>query len=237
MLDLHAANVPYITNDALELYAEDIIRDFKPDLLKYPQSIEVDNFLEFYLGLQVEYKRLTRENRLLGMTIFDDGIIQVFNEYTGKAEFLRVSEGTVLIDISLTSKRNENRRRFTCMHEGSHWLLHRHSFPKDKWNNEYMVSRKIQTDNSMSRRERESIRRMERQADYLAAAILIPKTTLRMLFRDFCKEWDIIPPRKIIRGDGGLAFMLAELTAERYGVSHKAATIRLEKLGAIAGVP
>jgi Zn-dependent peptidase ImmA (M78 family) len=167
------------------------------------------------------------------MTIFNDGVIQVFNHITEKLEFTHVKAGTIFIDTSLTGSASTTRRRFTCAHEASHWLLHRSAFASKKWNSEYMVSRTGQPA-SVIRKDSENRRRMEQQANFLAAALLMPKTTLRMLFCEFCKDRDI-KPRTLIRsaGDGGLAHTLTGWVAERYQVSHQAAQIRLEKLGAV----
>jgi len=96
-----------------------------------------------------------------------------------------------------------------------------------------MVARKSQA-SSISRKDDDSRQRMERQANYMAAALLMPITTLRMLFREFCKE-RAIKPRKLSRktGDWDLAHLFISWTAERYNVSFQAAQIRLEKIGAI----
>jgi Zn-dependent peptidase ImmA (M78 family) len=197
MLELESSNVPYITNQALDSYAEKILRDFKPALFDYPQALEVDDFLEFHLELEVEYRRLTKEGRILGMTIFNDGVIQVFNHITEKLEFTHVKAGTIFIDTSLTGSASTTRRRFTCAHEASHWLLHRTAFASKKWNSEYMVSRTGQPA-SVIRKDSENRKRMEQQANFLAAALLMPKTTMRMLFCEFCKDRDIKPRTLIL---------------------------------------
>ena len=237
MFELHPSYVPYVANQDLDSYAEKMLREFIPELLKCPQTIDIDDFSEFHLGLKVEYRRLTRDGRILGITMFSDGVIQSYNTLTGKLELSPVSTGTVLIDTSLTNGENRTRRRFTLAHECSHWILHRHVFATKKWNSEYMVSRTSQA-SSISRKDEENRRRMERQANYMAAALLMPISTLRMLFREFC-QGSGIQPRKLVRsmGDGGLAHAFVELVAERYQVSHIAARIRLETLGAIGDNP
>lgn len=238
------SRLPYITNDALDAYAEAVIRDAIPDMLAVPAAINVEWFVEFYLGLQIEFKRLSYDREILGMTAFNAGIVQIFDESTGKTEGLPVREGTVIIDPLLTEKRNIARRRFTYMHEGSHWLLHRKAFAEDNpfgpvgvYENQYLAAKEGRIDYSRSQKERTDSQRMERQADFLASALLMPKPTLRMAFRDFFGVYKE-KPRKLIRKkdawDDCLAVQLSEYIAGAFGVSKRAALIRLEKLGAIA---
>jgi Zn-dependent peptidase ImmA (M78 family) len=77
---------------------------------------------------------------------------------------------------------------------------------------------------------------MERQADFLASAILMPRPALRNAFRDFFRFYGE-KPHRIIRGtcpmDDGFVALLPEYIAKTFNVSKRAALIRLEKLTAI----
>jgi Zn-dependent peptidase ImmA (M78 family) len=145
-----------------------------------------------------------------------------------------VRAGTVLINSLLLLPKNKTRRRFTCAHEGSHWILHRSLLGTGKWNSEYTAAKKEIVSGSINRPPAKNELRMEGQADFLGAAILMPRTTLRIFFRGFCEENDI-KPRKLVRNadDGELVCRLISDIAERYNVSLIAARIRLEKLGVI----
>ena len=135
MLELRTSytfsQVPYITYDALEEYAMSVVGDFAPERLNCPGILDVDAFLEFYLGMTVDFRRICYNKQVLGMTAFNDGTVEVMDEDTGLIVELPVTAGTVVIDSSLNSKRNEARRRFTMLHERSHWLLHRKAFAED----------------------------------------------------------------------------------------------------------
>ena len=101
------SQVPYLTYDCLEEYAEQVVADFAPERLENPGILDVDRFIEYYLGLSVEYHRICYDRRVLGMTAFDDGRIDVADENTGLPEPLPVRKGTIVIDTSLTvSKRS-----------------------------------------------------------------------------------------------------------------------------------
>ena len=239
------SGVPYITYDALDAYAEIVLRDAMPGALNAPCPIEAAWFVEFYLGLDIVYKRLSYDRKILGMTAFNAGYVQICDEHTGVPDALLVDAGTVIIEPTLTSKRNRPRLRFSLMHEGAHWMIHREAFSADnlcgsvgKYENQYLAAKEGRIDYSRNQSERTDIERIERQADFLAAAILMPKSTLRMAYRDFFKFYGE-KPRAIIRGrssaDDCYAVLLPEYVAKIFDVSKRAALIRLEKLGAIAG--
>ena len=237
--------VPYITYDALDEYAVKVIHDAAPELLKQPSILNVEWFVEYYLGMQIEYKRLSYDRKILGMTAFNTGLVQVVDEFSGKTAPVDVVEGTVLIDPILMEKRNAARRRFTFMHEGSHWLIHRPAFSVNnpfgspgKYENQYLAAKEGRIDYSRSQKERNDSERVERQADFLASALLMPLPTLRMAFRNFFGYYGE-RPHQIVRGssaaDDDFASLLPEYVAGEFGVSHRAALIRLEKLRAIVG--
>jgi Zn-dependent peptidase ImmA (M78 family) len=238
--------MPYITYDALDDYATAVVRDALPMCLTVPCAIDAEWFAEFYLGLQVEYRRLSRDRTILGMTAFNAGCVQVYDE-RGLEQTIPVTAGTVIIESVLTSKRNAARRRFTVAHESAHYLIHRKAFAADNplgvvgaFENRYLAAKTGRVDYSRSKKERTDVECMERQADFLASAILMPKPTLRMAYRDFFRCFGE-KPRRIVRGvnplDDCYARQLTEYTANIFGVSKRAALIRLEKLGAIVGKP
>ncbi|MCL1873960.1 MAG: ImmA/IrrE family metallo-endopeptidase [Clostridiales bacterium] len=239
------SQVPYISYEALDQYAEDVIRDAMPKALCAPTALDVGRFIEFYLNMQVEYKRLSYDRKILGMTAFNTGIVQVFDDISSQTMPLIVQEGTVIIDPLLTEKRNIARRRFTFMHEGAHWLIHRPAFAEDNpfgsagvYENQYLAAKEGRIDYSRSQKERNDIERIERQADFLASALLMPKVTLRMAFREFFKYYNE-KPRAIVRGksemDDLFSALIPEFVSGEFGVSKRAALIRLEKLGGIVG--
>ena len=238
------SQVPYITYDALEEYAERVVADFAPELLNNPGVIDVDEFLEYYLRLTVDFRRICLNKKVLGITAFNDGVVDIINDVTGRPDQLEVTKGTVIIDNSLMSKRSEPRMRFTMMHEGAgHWLLHRKAFENDNpfgpagvYANQYIAAKEGRGDYIRSNKERNDYERMERQADFLAAGILMPRPALREVFREYFRFYGE-KPRRIMRGispmDDCFAMQLPEYVAKIFNVSNKAATIRLEKLTAI----
>ena len=126
------------------------------------------------------------------------------------------------------------------VHEGAHWLLHRKAFDEDNpfgpagiYENQFLAAKAGRVDYSHSQRERTDVERMERQADFLASAILMPRPAMRAAFRDFIKYFEE-KPRRLVRGTSPLddcyAVQLPEYIAKTFNVSKRAALIRLEKL-------
>jgi hypothetical protein len=184
------SQVPYITYDALEDYAEKIVADFAPGLLKNPGIIGMDEFLEYYLRLTVDFRRICLNRMVLGITAFNDGVVDIIDEDTGLPDEIEVTTGTVILDTSLTAKRSEPRLRFSGFHEGSHWLIHRKAFASDNpfgpagiYANKYIATKEGRGDYIRSTKERNDYERMERQADFLAAGILMPRPALREVYR------------------------------------------------------
>jgi len=235
--------IPYATYGSLDDYAEKLVYDFAPEAIYSPSELDVDKFVEYYLRLAVDYRRLCVGNNILGITAFNDGTVEVLDEQSGQAVKIPVQTGTVIIDPSLLIKRNVPRLRFTMLHEGSHWLLHRKAFAEDNpfgpagvYENQFIAAKEGRVDYSRSQKERTDIERMERQADFLASAILMNRPALRIVFKDYFKFYNV-KPRRIIRGasfeDDCYAQQLPEYVAKVFGVSKRAALIRLEKLTAI----
>jgi hypothetical protein len=237
------SQIPYITYDALDDYAESVVNDFMPERLNIPAPLDVMGFIENYLGLSVAYYKLSYEGLVMGFTAFHDSLIQTLDERTRQITLIPVKAGTIILDTSLKTKRNEQRLRFTGTHEGCHWLIHRNAFSADniEWNSgifnlKQLAAKKGRIDYSRSKLEKTDYDRMERQADFVSAAILIPKPALRIAYRRFFEDKGIKPyviNRNADPKEDVLALQLTQYIAGVFNVSKRAALIRLEKLHAI----
>jgi hypothetical protein len=237
------SQIPYISYEVLDDYAEAVVNDYAPERLSEPAPIDVLDFIQSYLGLDMEYHNLCYESKVIGFTAFNDGFIRVFDERTSLTGIVPVNAGTVIIDKSLKGKRNIRRFRFTGMHEGSHWLLHKKAFENNNaygnigaFEIKYLAAKIGRTDYSRSKLEKTDKDRIERQADFLAAAILMPLSALRVAFRTFFNSIGE-KPRVLFRGadckDEIIIKQLVEYIADIFNVSNRASLIRLEKLRAI----
>lgn len=173
--------------ERLELLADDINRKYFPERLSSPLPLDPYDFLEA-IGCEIEWKYISPDDSILGMTFFRDGYWYIWEggvclgANSCKAETFR--EGTVVINQRLldsTLKKASNIERFVVVHEGAHWLKDRDYFSKKE---ESVVNTCFKNnffgthwDRSMSELEI-----IERQTNYLAAAILMPRDVIRQEF-------------------------------------------------------
>ena len=119
----------YYREQALERIARDVITAYDPRLYYgSPVAIPIEDIIEAQ-GLVLEYQYLRNNGRVLGETIFDDGLTAIYDRENHRYDLLPVKGGTILIDCSLCEEEaSTGRLRFTCAHELGHWLLHKKQF-------------------------------------------------------------------------------------------------------------
>ena len=93
--------VPILSKKDIEDIAEVIIQDYKPKILDEPCSLDIELFSESYTELEMDYQDLTHAQSILGMVVFNDCRIPVYDAEKEKAKRIMVHEGTILIDNSL----------------------------------------------------------------------------------------------------------------------------------------
>jgi len=119
-------NVPILSKNDIDCYAEEFVRDFQPEAFSIPMEFNIDLFVEEYLGLTVDYQYLSCDQRFLGMTIFNDtNKIVVYNPEYHQADYISARAGTIIIDKNLLRTNQEHRYRYTMGHESAHWIFHR----------------------------------------------------------------------------------------------------------------
>lgn len=172
--------LPLLSKRDIEEIAAANLREFNEDLLKEPVSIPIEEFLENHLKLYINYADITDDRSILGLTVFNNGHLKVYDLKNKMERVIYVKAGTVIIDNSLLESRNFGRYRFTCGHEGGHWILHRDMF---KYESEKMTEAK--TDGHFFKTDADW---MEWQADYIASCLLMPRKTFTMAAREVLAE-------------------------------------------------
>ena len=163
----------YYREQALERIARDVITAYDPRLYYgSPAAIPIEDIIEAQ-GLVLEYQYLRNNGRVLGETIFDDGLTAIYDRENHRYDLLPVKGGTILIDCSLCEEEaSTGRLRFTCAHELAHWVLHK---------NLYSGTGNIAAYNGQCSTD-ESDGVIERQADALATALLMPLPQVKRCF-------------------------------------------------------
>lgn len=91
----------YYREQALERIARDVIIAYDPRLYYgSPAAIPIEDIIEAQ-GLVLEYQYLRNNGRVLGETIFDDGLTAIYDRENHRYDLLPVKGGTILIDCSL----------------------------------------------------------------------------------------------------------------------------------------
>jgi len=183
--------------------------------------VDIEDFAQKYLGMRVQYRRLSDDGSLLGLTTRKD--VQVKLTYTDRDVIISVSEDSILIDDTLYRKR---RGRFTVAHECAHQVLthveERHtgtSFRKAFKPGKLYSVHELNLVNEWR----------EWQANTLGAALLMPRMEIHRRLRGFR------PVRFTAYGSrfNPMEYRRIKDLADNFDVSMSAMTLRLKELGFI----
>lgn len=181
---LSPSGVPILSKEQMERIAEKYIRDFIPEMLQNCMPLPVDNFCEGYQKLIIDYPYLSNNGCYLGMAVFGDQTpVTIYESETNSIRHELYNSRTILIDRSLLEEEKEQKLRFTAMHECSHQILHANYFRKleAKAGEHRILCRQESVEKNSSKPSSEwtDVDRMEWQANYLAAALLMPKAAVQ----------------------------------------------------------
>lgn len=166
-------SVPRIRMETIEAIARKILMEYDSSLLSgEPRAIPIETIIETMFDLILEYHILRKNGAVLGETIFDDGPVILYDIDERRYKIIAVKKGTILIDERLSQTRSNGRLRFTCAHELAHWVLHK---------NLYSGTGNIAAYNGQCSSD-ESQGTIERQADALATALLMPLPQIKKCF-------------------------------------------------------
>lgn len=232
-------NVPILSKKEIEAFGERYIREFCPEALKIPQAIDVDAFVEQYLGMTIDYQYLSNDGRYLGMTVFNDtDRVIIYDPEKNEADYLHADARTVIIDSSLVEDHRiasqRHRYRYTMGHEGGHDIFHSAFYYYDPDQISLfdgciqeripMVQCRV---NSFSKtaepgnwKQWTDEDRMEWQANYFSSVLLMPETPVRMLADSYRRKY--FSDAHIIKG-----------VVDTFDVSMEAATYRCRELGLV----
>lgn len=219
---------PYLSLMDLERISFQVLNAYDASYLTKPRALDVEPFAERHLGLKLDFVALSNNASILGMTIFSDSSIPVFDHEKNIPQLIQVRSGTALIERTLLDLRQQGRTRFTIAHECAHWLIHK---PQGK-------TQPIICRNVGRSEERDWL---EWQADNLASALLMPavaihafmkeyvsanRESMASMYRMFGQRYAIDKRNQVIR-----------IAANTFGVSEDAAELRLIRLKYIKSMP
>lgn len=168
-----------------------------------PCAIPIEEMIEFKHGLIVQYFPLSKNGAIHGLTVFEDCIIPIYDMNLKRYEGQWVKAGTIIIDSRLLASNREKRLRFTLAHELAHWIIHAEFF-------------KAQSELA-SKSSKKCDEQTEREADAIAAALLMPKGRIKVAYG---RMKNVLSPSAVV-------VRLAEL----FNVSNQAMEVRLKTTG------
>lgn len=166
-------SIPQIRTEAIEAVGRKILMEYDPSLLSgQPCPVPIETIIETKFDLILEFHTLRKNPKILGEIIFDDGAVVLYDQIQRQYRMIAVRAGTILIDERLCDPSKLGRLRFTCAHELAHWVLHKKL---------YSGTGDVAAYNgNVSSDESHGI--IERQADTLASALLMPLPQIKKCF-------------------------------------------------------
>lgn len=226
--------VPVLSKKDIEAIGENFLRDFCPEALTNPQPVDVERFLELYLGLNIDYQYLSNDGRYLGMMVFNDtDKVIVYDPERNVADYIHADARTVLIDTRLLEDNQEHRYRYTVVHECGHDIFHSgyYSYNPNQMSlfgnapadNPPMVQCRSVCQSFGTKKSWTDEEWMEWQSNFFASVILMPKEAVKK-----------VAGKPIVEDKMSLAaYSMITKVARTFNVSPEAAKYRLEELGCL----
>lgn len=209
----------------LETKAEELLKKFDPERLVKTKPLDVYEVIEKCLDVPYDWKYITPDQSILGLTAFKSGLTWVWPEPRYETGMLPtkiyLEEGTILIDSTLTEKSERGPENFTVMHEVFHQVLHKRCFKHSNPDYTHCTTRDALKNGK--KRLITSLDFCEYQANSCAAAFLMPRGLLTERVNRY--------------SNGTLDFqnysdyLLAKNLAEEFNVSTTAMKYRLINIG------
>lgn len=254
MIEFHCSRrkqdgTPVVSDQTVQDYAEAVLADYKPKLLREPGSINEVHFLESYLGATVDYQDIYYEedaNPIAGATVFNDDKVLIFDKERLCVRPIDVSAGTILIDNTTMQDGKEGFAKFTHLHEGGHLLMHPAVYKRvDNQLSifDFGIGEQQQSHVATCRRSTIAAQGKQRliteedfrehQANTFAAALAMPRPTFVPCAKEMicrCGFPDGIWVEDELDWDYELGLScLVERLADIFGVSRSAATVQLKR--------
>ena len=252
-LRVDRSNIPIVSDKEIDEYAHAVLEDYKPELLCTPSAIRVEHFIERYLRVTFEAKDIyyeENESPIWGATAFQDSWIKVFDRERNRVLPIEIKKDTIILDNYVMKEGKEGLALFSGLHEGGHFLIHPGVFSQNcegqtslfQAETQQIVCCRRENVESLepTRRRRTREEWLEHHADYFAAAIAMPNVTFKPFLKQLMRKSGIQEDRIVLGNcynrDIFACNELPSSIANTYGVSKKAAFIKLRKCGFIVSV-
>lgn len=235
------SGVPILSKDDMESIADSKMKEFHSIDESDEPSFSVWKFATRYLKKQVRFEWLSNNGSILGLSVFSNGTrLPFFVPEENDLDWRIVDENTIHLDKTLeqTLSVSIHRPRFVLMHECAHQILHTNYYRSQALKAKpmvaaYSIQKTSEPENCVTDRKKswEDLDWIEWQANYLAAALLMPKFMIDYVHQE---SMALISYRDKVRLHYSeyLAFQSLILETARYfRVSPIVTKLRLESIG------
>ncbi len=214
----------------LEEKANELLYKFDPERLEKPKPIDVYAVIEKCLDVPYDWKYITPDQSVWGLTFFKPGYLWVWPKPYYRAGMMPEKRdfeaGTIVIDSYLTELPQRGPENFTVMHEVFHQVLHKRCFAHSKGDYAHATTKSALTLTNRSA-IRSSLEINESQANFCAACFLMPRKPVREVFNKLHGSGHVCDA-----DDPALSVIVQTMAAE-FSVSKVAMKIRLQSLGLV----
>lgn len=234
----------YLRYSEIENITETLLNDYRPDLLSNPGAIKYDDFLENYLGADLQYQYLyssSDEGDILGCSVFSSQRIAVFDKDTMTKEFISCPAGSVILDMSLIDGTRQIQENITGLHEGGHIYLH------DYWFSDYKGQRSLNFSQGIKCCRQTDINYFqtlglttddywrEWQATIFAVTIALPRKSLAISLPEIFRKNNIDDKQLVIDANSDNRYLaehvIPETVGKIYNMSKECVRYRLIETG------
>ena len=234
-------NLYIMSKDDIDFEAEQILFHYYSDGLINPCEIPLDEITEA-MGIELVYRRLSKNKEILGGCIFDKGSIEVYDEEGNKTNEV-FNDHTIIINSDLVDD-NDIRYGSSLGHELGHYVTQGDLFFRNK--NQLSLFEDLNDSAIICKRETNRIDNMfnqhkkleskldwmEWQANYFSTAITVPKKSLINYLKPYYKKYSDVLDKPVLENleYEELTSLIADLS-HMYNVSKELMANRLRNLG------
>jgi len=228
-------HTPIIRDSDIQGYAQAIINEYNPELLKRPSAINPVHFVEKYFNATVDYQDIYCKEKgqtILGATAFNEEKLPVYDREKHCVKNIDLHPNTIVLNSDLTQLGNEPIANFTVLHEAGHLFLHREVYEQ----NRMVCCRKSTVGidvKPVGDWTEEDFR--EHQANIFAAEILMPSRVFiayaRKLIQFYGNKDGIMIEKEsyLDDEDPGMVSGIIQHLSIVYGVTTAAVTVQLHR--------
>lgn len=213
----------------LEELADSINRRFFSNRLIGVSPLDPYDLVE-KIGCDVEWKYISPDESILGMTFFDDGMWYIWENGECVPGVLPQKEyfkkGTVVINQMVLDKQKTEKENWVVTHEASHWIKDQKFF-KFQEDTPCKICAKNDFEGTYWDNNMPTLKLIEAQTNYLAAAILMPREATKERFFKLCRYKNI--PQRPIEYKSFMKAQIATL-AKEYNLNFNPVLYRLNDI-------